>query len=151
MKYGSFKYGQAKYGSLDSVWIYDRTSKDIEQRTAKAFFNYSDMNRLEKNAEYLSELLVENGYTSMIYSRTKTWDLQDIPRISHLEKIRGFVEKVIEIIPLNDKSINFPTTLNNMNYVMLNNLEKAMYVLSKSIKRMKKAYKYSGELYSGEE
>lgn len=150
MKYSTFKYGQAKYGTESHIWIYDRNSLDIQNRTKKAFFNYSDMNRLETNAKYLSDLLAEIGY-SLTYTVTKTWTLQDIPKFSELEKIRKYVEDVIEIIPLNDNTIVFPSTLNKMDYVVLNNLEKAMYVLTANIKSIKTAYKYSGAIYSGEE
>lgn len=150
MKYSEFKYGQAKYGTESHIWIYDRNSLDIQNRTKKAFFNYSDMNRLETNAKYLSDLLSEIGY-SLTYTVTKTWTLQDIPKFSELEKIRKYVEDVIGIIPLNDNTIVFPNTLNKMDYVVLNNLEKAMYVLTANIKSIKTAYKYSGEIYSGEE
>lgn len=150
MKYGSFKYGQGKYGTESRTWVFNRTVVDIEKRTKKAFFNYLDMNRLEKNAEYLSTLLADVGYT-MPYTKTKTWTIQDIPTYSSLEKIRKYVESVIEIIPLSDDTIVFPNTLNKMNYVVLNNLEKAMCILTQNIKRIKTAYKYSGEVYSGEE
>ena len=150
MKYSTFKYGQAKYGTENHTWIYDRNSLDIQNRTRKAFFNYSDMNRLETNAKYLSDLLAEIGY-SLPYTITKTWTLQDIPKFSELEKIRKYIADVIEIIPLNDNTIVFPNTLNKMDYVVLNNLEKAMYVLTANIKSIKTAYKYSGEIYSGEE
>lgn len=150
MKYGSFKYGQGKYGTESHTWVFNRTVVDIEKRTKKAFFNYLDMNRLEKNAEYLSTLLADVGYT-MPYTKIKTWTIQDIPTYSSLEKIRKYVESVIEIIPLSDDTIVFPNTLNKMNYVVLNNLEKAMCILTQNIKRIKTAYKYSGELYSGEE
>lgn len=150
MKYSKFKYGQAKYGTGNHTWIYDRNSLDIQNRTKKAFFNYSDMNRLETNAKYLSDLLAEIGY-SLPYTVTKTWTLQDIPKFSELEKIRKYIADVIEIIPLNDNTIVFPNTLNKMDYVVLNNLEKAMYVLTANIKSIKTAYKYSGEIYSGEE
>lgn len=150
MKYSTFKYGQAKYGTESHIWIYDRSSIDIAKRTKKAFFNYSDMNRLETNTKYLSDLLTEIGY-SLPYTITKTWTLQDIPKFSQLEKIRKYVEEVIKIIPLNNNTIVFPSTLNKMNYVVLNNLEKAMYVLTANIKSIKTTYKYSGEIYSGEE
>lgn len=150
MKYNTFKYGQTKYGTESHIWIYDRSSIDIANRTKKAFFNYSDMNRLEANAKYLSNLLAEIGY-NLPYAITKTWTLQDIPKFLQLEKIRKYVENVIKIIPLNNNTIVFPSTLNKMNYVVLNNLEKAMYVLTANIKSIKTAYKYSGEIYSGEE
>lgn len=108
------------------------------------------MNRLEANAKYLSDLLTEIGY-NLPYTITKTWTLQDIPKFSQLEKIRKYVEDIIKIIPLNNNTIVFPSTLNKMNYVVLNNLEKAMYVLTANVKSIKTAYKYSGEIYSGEE
>lgn len=150
MKYGRFKYGQGKYGTESHNWVFSRTGVDIEMRTKKAFFKYLDMNRLEENAEYLSTLLADVGYT-MPYTKTKTWTVQDIPTYSSLEKIRKYVESVIKIIPLNDDTIVFPNTLNKMNYVVLNNLEKAMFILTQNVKRIKTAYKYSGEVYSGEE
>ena len=132
------------------VWIFDRTAEDIENHTDKAYFNAVDMDGLEENAEYIGSLLADVGYT-LPYTRIKTWTVQDIPTYSQLEKIRKYVESVIKIIPLNDDTIVFPNTLNKMNYVVLNNLEKAMYVLTQNIKRIKTAYKYSGEVYSGEE
>ena len=110
-----------------------------------------DLIKAEKqNKKYLSDLLAEIGY-NLPYTITKTWTLQDIPKFSQLEKIRKYVEDVIKIIPLNDNTIVFPSTLNKMNYLVLNNLEKAMYVLTANIKSIKTAYKYSGEIYSGEE
>ena len=155
-----------KYSDYDITVVYktgdqdqlERLRKHVKVRqyqgqkikAKKAFFNYSDMNRLEANAKYLSDLLAEIGY-NLPYTITKTWTLQDIPKFSQLEKIRKYVEDVIKIIPLNNNTIVFPSTLNKMNYVVLNNLEKAMYVLTANIKSIKTAYKYSGEIYSGEE
>lgn len=71
--------------------IYDRTNLDIINRTPKGYLNVSDINRIEQNTKYLSDVL----RLSLI---TKSWQYDNIPTSEEIERIRANAEKIIQKI-----------------------------------------------------
>lgn len=66
--------------------IYDRTSGDISKKTAKGYFNYLDLNRMEEWTEYLADKLHASGYESGIITRPPQ---QETPLAIALEYIES--------------------------------------------------------------
>ena len=70
-------------------FVYDRTQKDIEERTAKAYLNAKDLNRIERDIEIIAEYL-NIGVT------IKTWEIGNLPRASDFERILKNVQLLVE-------------------------------------------------------
>ncbi len=60
--------------------IYDRTAADITNKTAKAYRNASDVNRLEGNCEVLADLLD-------VEITVECWTREDLPDESEFARI----------------------------------------------------------------
>ena len=71
---------------MDSL-IFDRTQQDITDLTSKSYYNYTDLNRVEKWCEYLSEVLNKYSYSVNIITKTD-WIMLDLPTQSEIERIR---------------------------------------------------------------
>lgn len=73
--------------------IYSRTSKDIENKTNKGYLNYTDMNRIEGNIEFIAELMGINVIT-------KSWNVLTLPTSADFTRIINNIKKL-------ENSINF--------------------------------------------
>lgn len=128
-RYGSFKYGEKKYGSK---WITDRTEIDLINNTFKAFLNYTDMNRIEENMQELFDIMRSMGYYAKVDTKTdwknykENTDIDNIPTISHMRRI---------IRNLRSLKLNFLwyattpqllTTMENLTIYQLNDMEKIL-------------------------
>ena len=58
--------------------VTDRTQADVANRTAKGFYNASDLNRVGTAVDYVYQRFVEHGYVASISVKTD-WTMQDIP------------------------------------------------------------------------
>lgn len=79
-KYGQAKYGAFRYGGLWKGAVFDRTEQDVINRTAKAYCNVIDLQRLDDDCQALADLL---GVTIT----TKTWVITDFPTVAELARI----------------------------------------------------------------
>ena len=70
-------------------FVYDRTLKDIEEHTEKAYLNAKDLNRVEKNIELIAKYL----NVSVI---VKTWEIGNLPRASDFKRILDNVQLLID-------------------------------------------------------
>lgn len=71
-------------------FVYDRTQKDIEERTEKAYLNARDLNRIEKDIEIIAEYL-NVGVT------VKTWEVGNLPRASDYKRILENVKMLVDV------------------------------------------------------
>lgn len=69
-------------------FVTDRSQKDIERRTNKAFLNASDLSRIEKNVELIS------GYIGAAVPAGREWAAGSLPRVSDMRRIRDSVERI---------------------------------------------------------
>lgn len=81
-------YSNTIYYELPS-FIYDRTQKDIEENTAKAYLNAKDLNRIEKDIEILAEYL-------NVDVTVKTWEIGSLPRASDFTRILENVKLLVD-------------------------------------------------------
>jgi len=66
--------------------ITDRNQLDLTRRTAKAFLNVADLNRIESNLAYLSERLNNLGYKVMPV-KVENWNKTKVPRVVNIQNI----------------------------------------------------------------
>ena len=147
-----------------SEWIepvFDRTEEDVEYAKAynkgsaeseaaeyKGTLNASDLNRIENNCEYLSDLLHSCGYTSHVTVKTD-WVMTDFPTLAEFIRIR---ENITELLSTYAQAQDMPDMRsdNGTDYTEINNMEFDLYRINEMIANMKAIYMYSGELYGGE-
>jgi len=80
--------------------ITDRSQADINNKTAKAYLNYTDFNRIEQDTTYL-----QNYYGFMFTTKTN-WTLTDFPKqadftriLNNLRALRGASGLALEEVP----------------------------------------------------
>jgi len=78
--------------------IYDRTQLDVDtikldptNENTKGAYNYTDLNRVENNCEYVMNLLNNSGlfYIPVTISVKTDWTVDDIPNIKDINRIRN--------------------------------------------------------------
>ena len=126
-KYGTFKYGQAKYGTGTPFWVTDRCESDIVNDTPKAYINYADLNRIETQTKKIFDL------TSGLTAETKTdWtaitstvSASNFPSETQCERIIGNIRTLCEHYGI-DFGIK---SMNNLTIYQMNEIEKTLYRL----------------------
>lgn len=141
--------------------VYDRTEEDVSLAKAynkspsessvtkyKGALNAADLNRIEGNCEYLSELLHSCGYTSHVTVKTD-WSMTDFPTLTEFTRIR---DNITELLNAYAQAQDMPDmrTDDRTDYVEINNMEFDLYRINEMIADMKAIYVYSGEIYGGE-
>lgn len=129
--------------------IYDRTQLDIDFDTEKGGYNFSDLNRIEKWCEYLSNLLNKLSYNNIIYVKTD-WEMPDLmteqnsPTEAQMERIRT------NLIALRNAYFTFyetpatPENLDFMNFQKANEVEKILFDIDKMLEIMENNFIYCG-------
>ena len=127
--------------------IYDRTQSDVENKTAKGYYNISDLNRVEEWCNYLAELLTGYGYPVRIETKTN-WTIADFPYVSEMERIRSNVS-VIKQAYSYVSTPAVPETLNKLDVEKANAIEKILANIDELIIDMEFGFRKSGTFSSG--
>lgn len=91
--------------------IYDRKQSDIDNKTSKGYMNYTDMNRIEGNIEYIAELMG-------VSVETKTWTTLTVPTSEDFNRIKNnmsVLEKEITFTSYGNKPDNPINTFTKVN------------------------------------
>lgn len=141
--------------------VFDRSEEDVEYAKAynkspsesaaseyKGTLNASDLNRIENNCEYLSELLHSSGYMSHVTVKTD-WSMADFPTLAEFTRIRTNITELMRAYAQAEDMPDMRTD-SRTDYVEINNMEFDLYMINEMIANMKAIYIYSGELYGGE-
>ncbi len=114
--------------------------------TEKAYYNYTDLNRIESWCKYLSEILTSYSYQINIETKTN-WVATDFPTLAEMERIRK------NIVTLKDAFYSFtevPNTTNNMTYQKANDLERILREIDYLLMSMENNFVYCGVANSGQ-
>jgi hypothetical protein len=132
------------YGMMPCVA--DRTWDDVRNKTAKGFYNATDLNRVGHNVSYLAELLGGYGYAVNVSPKVN-WQIDDIPRVAdmgaHLADVDAIKSAFYGTVPL-------PDTMDDLTVEGANNIERLLCEIEQNIHNMTEAWYYCGELYCGE-
>lgn len=132
------------YGMMPCVT--DRTWDDVRNKTAKGFYNATDLNRVGHNVSYLVELL--DGYGYIVPASPKTnWQIGDIPCAADMAAYLADVEALKAAFY---GTAELPGSMDNLTPEAANNIERLLCEIEHHIANMTAAWWYSGELYSGE-
>lgn len=121
--------------------VFDRTLFDVQSKSAKAYMNTADLNRIENNILYLAQLLgcaVE----------TKVWADGEFVFTADLERIKSNLQILTKAYKLTPKSPDIPSMPYNL-FSRWNDIEKIIYDIYSLFNANKEAVFYCGEAYSG--
>ena len=136
--------------------IYDRTQYDVEYaksrikyfkenggvtdgKDLKGCLNSDDLNRIENNTEYLSELLITLYYYNHINNYDKSWSIGSVPHTDHVSRIINNVSILQKAYYTPSGSPNLPNTLTHFEDV--NSIEKCLHLLKVMIDEMVSSFR----------
>ena len=146
--------------------IYDRTQEDVDyakKRIAyfkanggvsdgvnlKGCLNYTDVNRIEDNTDYLADLLISLYYFNTISRNSSSWVIKSILDTTNVSRIINNVAILQSAYYTPIGSPDLPTTLTH--YEQVNSVEKCLYLLKEMIDDMVSSFRECGTFYCGEE
>lgn len=137
--------------------IYDRTQADVDlirldptNENNKGAYNYTDLNRIENNCEYVMNLLNNSGlfYIPVTIEVKMDWNVRDIPHIKEINRIRQNIITLMNGMRLGDgyKEIEFSNT---MDYIKANILEKDLEMIKDIIESCQRELRKCNTFYCG--
>ena len=122
--------------------IYDRTAANITNKMAKAYCNYTDLQRLEDDCSCLAGML---GVTIT----AKTWAITDFPTVSDLARIRSNIIAIRAAYYTRSTTPDTPDNPLNA-WAKWNAAEQILNDIYELYSLNAEAYFYAGEAYSGD-
>lgn len=135
------------YGLLNLIT--DRTAEDVANKTAKGFYNASDLNRVGAAVQYVAERFAAQGYAVAVSPKTD-WLASDIPTASDLETYRQNIATLRAPIAVMKSTPETPETMRFLDYIKANNIEQILLDLDTLLTNAALAWYQSGEIYAGE-
>ena len=135
------------YGLL--TLITDRTAEDVANKTAKGFYNASDLNRVGAAVQYVAERFTAQGYAVTVSPKTD-WLASDIPTASELETYRQNIATLRALIAVMKSTPETPETMRFLDYIKANDIEQILLDLDTLLTNAALAWYQSGELFAGE-
>lgn len=135
------------YGLLNLIT--DRTAEDVANKTAKGFYNASDLNRVGAAVQYVAERFAAQGYAVAVSPKTD-WLASDIPTASELETYRQNIATLRAPIAVMKSTPETPETMRFLDYIKANNIEQILLDLDTLLTNAALAWYQSGEIYAGE-
>lgn len=141
--------------------IFDRTITDVElaiktindwkesgnvsMHDLKGCLNYTDLNRIENNVQYLSETIVSLGYKHG--TQTRKWTRGDIPTAQDILRISNNIKAMINAFCQMPSAP--PLTDDLSTYNSINSVEENLYLLREVLLMMVYSFKKSNSVKSG--
>lgn len=136
-------------GDVLADLIFDRTSFDLINGTAKGNYNADDLNRVAAAVNYISEMFAQYGY-NVPEAVAADWKTNDLPRKSKIDEHHAKTLAVIGLILYPGKPDKIPENLDKLTIEGANAIERALYELIIAGNNIPDSWYYSGELYGGE-
>lgn len=112
--------------------IFDRTQADVEALTAKAYIDYSDLNRIETAVKWVSHVLNRYGYRNVTKNKLN-WKPGDHRTDAEMERLR---QNIMSIRSAYYTKPSTPLTPNKITYISIyqaNAIEQIIYDLGNLI------------------
>lgn len=132
------------YGMMPSVT--DRTAADVRNKTIKGYYNYTDLNRVGHNTDFLASQLNLYGYAVTVAPKTD-WAVGDIPRNSDMTLY------LIDLSALKDKfygTTALPPSMDYLTVAEANNIELLLAEIEMYRNRMVAGFRKCGTFKSGQ-
>ena len=138
--------------------VFDRTITDVEfakQQLSiginnveyKGCFNTTDINRIEQNTQYLSDLLNALYYFNDV--TVESWVEGDAPQESHVDRIITNIKILWEKYHKPATAVTLPTTL--LDFEQVNAIEKNLHLIKEMVDDMTSSFRECGTFNCGEE
>lgn len=124
--------------------IFDRTSRDILERTAKGFYNLEDIQRVNSYIKYL------NDYLKLNLSIKDDYQLGDALTEEFMQQIIDNIAVIRKAWYVASDTPQTPT-VSGFDYRSANNIEKILQALYDFAISVQTDFKYSGTFSAGQE
>ena len=115
----------------------------------KGAYNASDLNRVGKAMEYISNRLAKAGYGHTLNLKTD-WQMSDIFTVENTEYYIESLRLLRKWFVTWKTTPPTPERMSGLTYQEANNIEKILIDIDELIAKMQKNYVYSGEVFCGE-
>jgi hypothetical protein len=125
----------------------------ITDRTSVAVYGYEDLNRVEAAVEIIGRECTMMGIefspvTKTDWALPENFTIQSWPVYSQMKRYLDNVTRIKSIFP---SSVPLPKSMDRLNWVGANNIERVLKISLEQIEGIKESYRYSGEIFAGEE
>ena len=127
----------------------DRTEDDVKKGTAKGFYNFEDLNRVEAATAYIAQLLTNAGYPATVVTKTN-WAITDFPSASEMKRYLGNVQKCVNQFCKMPSTPDLPPSMKGLTYIGANTIEQSLLDIEILLGYMTKVLRYSGTFYCGQ-
>ena len=133
--------------------ITERTESDALLGNEKGTYSYSDLNRVETAVGEIAALFPVLG-TSLVLTTKTDWGLpgafsvEEWPVASQMQRYLGNVIAIKDTFGI---PIQIPASMAKLTWSGANNIEKVLQMAMTRATNTIQAFRYSGEIYSGEE
>lgn len=125
----------------------------ITDRTPSSVYGYTDLNRVEETVKGIGNACAELGISFAPQTKTD-WAMpgdftaDEWPIKSQMARYLGNVAEITRLFHI---AVPLPESMDRLTWVGANNIEKALDSALSRIEGIKSAYRYSGEIFAGEE
>ena len=130
--------------------ITDRTQRDLENDTDRAYIAYTDLNRIGEAIFYLTEQLAEAGY--IVNTSPKTdWKITDIRDQANMDIIQNDLQTIRAVLPV-AKTTPVVPAIKFDSIINANEIEQILADVQVLIEGIMMQYRYCGDgMIAGEE
>ena len=133
--------------------ITDRTSADVALGNSKGSYGYADLNRVEQAVANLAVMAKQLDVQLSLSVKTD-WGLPGVFNAANWpvqSQMARYLQNVRLLLSAVGVQAVLPESMNALDYLGANQIEKALLVARERILTVKENFRYSGEVYAGEE
>lgn len=143
--------------------IFDRTQDEVdlilalrqlneplppEPDSLRVIYDWRALNRVEGFCQYMVDYLAQFGYTFDIEIKTD-WTEEDLITKPDIDRFIANLKTITTIFRL-PRSDMIPENIDGINIAIANDIERALYLTYYKSLKVQQAWKFVGEVYSGE-
>ena len=133
--------------------VTDRTEADVLLENEKGAYGYTDLNRVETAVQAVAREFPSLGVGLSIITKTDWGAPGDFsaaswPVESQMTRYLANVEAIRALFFI---SVKLPSSMADLTWQGANNIESVLQTAMERIEGIKQSYRYSGEVYAGEE
>lgn len=138
------------------VFVTDRTEQDVLLGNKKGAYSFEDLNRVEGNVQSLAAILADLGFDDLKLVTKTDWaypedfDAASWPLEDQMKRYLGNV-RIIQLKFSLPVAGSLPGSMDKLTWESANLIERILENAFAQAGNIPKAWKYSGELYAGEE
>lgn len=125
----------------------------ITNRTESSVYGYTDLNRVETAVQEITSQFRALGIGLNLKIKTdwklpENYSQEEWPVRSQMDRYLGNVAEIKKLFP---NQVILPASMENLTWIGANNIEKVLQIALIRVEGIKKTYRYSGEVFAGEE